>query len=146
MDRDVLIYIFIGAAITIIVNWGFDQIGKLIRILRDRENRNNPVNTPSTPRHTNANDHMRRMTPPAPASPVTPGNVQPGRVSPRPLPYVRSSAMGGGPARTVRRIRVEDFPRCPKCRCYNRASEPQKVFWDSERHMWRCIMGHYYNL
>lgn len=37
------------------------------------------------------------------------------------------------------------FPRCPIHRCSNRPHEPQVIFWDDGRKMWRCHRGHYFH-
>lgn len=39
-------------------------------------------------------------------------------------------------------INIEDFPRCPIHKCCNRIGEAQKIFYDSNRKMWRCYHGH----
>lgn len=43
---------------------------------------------------------------------------------------------------TQNNINIEDYPRCPIHKCCNRRGEVQKIFYDSNRRMWRCYRGH----
>lgn len=49
------------------------------------------------------------------------------------------------PSQSVGQGNPNYFPRCPIHRCSNRPHEPQVIFWDNGRNMWRCHRGHYFN-
>lgn len=134
MDESMVQYILVGFAISIIVNFVMDQLKRLYHLWRDRET------------EADLQDHflMERRTPrPTPPPPI-PGQhsrngstpfqgTRRGRVTPPPMPAPVNTRMQPG-----------DFPRCPIHRCCNRPGTPQKIFWDGERHMWRCYKNHYF--
>lgn len=68
--------------------------------------------------------------------------------SPNTLSQTNTLAGGGAipPALPYRQVRnnmsIEDFPRCPIHKCCNRRGEEQKIFYDSNRKMWKCYHGH----
>lgn len=59
-------------------------------------------------------------------------NVAGGGATPPALPH----------RKTRNNMNIEDFPRCPIHKCCNRRGEEQKIFYDSNRKMWRCYHGH----
>lgn len=118
---------YIGIIIlSIIINMLIDKFKEWRRWRRERPN-SFYNNTASTGR-------LTHQIPVNPRPTARPGNTG-GRRTPPQLPVRPQLAERN----------TCGFPKCPIHKCRNREGQSQKIFWNSQRNMWRCYHGHYFS-
>lgn len=144
MMQNIILCVLISTLVSIIV----DLIADVVRARRITANQSNVTRlTPISVNRSSASLPPRPQVVPRstypPALPTGTGSasvaqrssIRPAeRAMPRSLPSQAGVGQGN----------PNGFPRCPIHRCCNRPHEPQMIFWDSGRAMWRCHRGHYF--
>ena len=91
---------------------------------------------------------LRRALSYEPADEETRGATPPPLPQSEALPVRSSSREIGAPGLPEQiddsLLGIESYPRCPVHRCGNKAGQPQMVFYDPARRMYRCHRGHYF--
>lgn len=135
MSEELVIELVLITVFSVITNLIIDRFKNW---KQKRKLENTPIED-TQPFHISGNNTMVPPLPVRNTQPVQSSNVSSqthnvagGSSTPPALPH----------RQTRNTINVEDFPRCPIHKCCNRRGEEQKIFYDSNRKMWRCYHGH----
>lgn len=138
MEGGIVSYIVIGVVVSIIVNFVLDQVKILIQIIRHRRSRIETADTLLA--------QLFQINTVPPEFPDRQEYIQRNRQEHMQTAHRRNRQPPDLPRRPgVRRMEPDSFPRCPIHRCCNRPGEPQKIFWDAGRKMWKCYKNHYFS-